>query len=128
MLRFQRNRDKSSTRSTEFPFVHPQSLEEVAGILRFKGTTFIYKHSTRCSVSLFAMKRLLMVDPAESEQWVYIDVVTQRSLSMAITEELNVRHESPQLIMLLDGKVMAHGSHQRVSETTVEEWRKEMKN
>jgi len=128
MLRFQRNRDKSSTRSAEFPFVHPQSLEEVAGILRFKGTTFIYKHSTRCSVSLFAMKRLLMVDPAESEQWVYIDVVTQRSLSMAIAEELNVRHESPQLIMLLDGKVMAHGSHQRVSETTVEEWRKEMKN
>ena len=128
MLRFQRNRDKSSTRSTEFPFVHPQSLEEVAGILRFKGTTFIYKHSTRCSVSLFAMKRLLMLDPAESEQWVYIDVVTQRSLSMAIAEELNVRHESPQLIMLLDGRVMAHGSHHRVSETTVEEWRKEVKN
>ena len=128
MLRFQRNRDKSSTRSTEFPFVHPQSLEEVAGILRFKGTTFIYKHSTRCSVSLFAMKRLLMLDPAESEQWVYIDVVTQRSLSMAIAEELNVRHESPQLIMLLDGRVMAHGSYHRVSETTVEEWRKEVKN
>jgi bacillithiol system protein YtxJ len=74
------------------------------------------------------MKRLLMVDPAESEQWVYIDVVTQRSLSMAIAEELNVRHESPQLIMLLDGRVMAHGSHHRVSETTVEEWRKEVKN
>ena len=128
MLRYQRNRDKSSSRSTEFPFVHPQSLEEVAGILRFKGTTFIYKHSTRCSVSLFAMKRLLMVDSAESEQWVYIDVVAQRSLSMAIAEELNVRHESPQLIMLFDGKVTAHGSHHRVSETTVEEWRKEVKN
>ena len=128
MLRFQRNRDKCSTRSTEFPFVHPQSLEEVAGILRFKGTTFIYKHSTRCSVSLFAMKRLLMVDSADREQWVYIDVVAQRSLSMAIADELNVRHESPQLIMLVDGKVMAHGSHHRVSETTVEEWRKEVKN
>ena len=74
------------------------------------------------------MKRLLMVDPAESEQWVYIDVVAQRSLSLALAEELNVWHESPQLIMLVEGKVMAHGSHHRVSETTVEEWRKEMKN
>ncbi len=128
MLRFQRNRDKSSTRSTEFPFVHPQSLEEVAGILRFKGTTFVYKHSTRCSVSLFAMKRLLNIHPAEDEQWVYIDVVAQRNLSLALAEELNVWHESPQLIMLVDGKVTAHGSHHRVSETTVEEWRKEVKN
>ena len=128
MLRFQRNRDNSPSKSTEFPFVHPQSLEEVAGILRFKGTTFIYKHSTRCSVSLFAMKRLLTVVPAEGEQWVYIDVVAQRSLSLALAEELNVCHESPQLIMLVDGKVMAHGSHHRVSETTVEEWRKEVKN
>jgi len=46
---------------------------------------------------------------------------------LALAEELNVWHESPQLIMLVDGKVMAHGSHHRVSETTVEEWRKEVK-
>ena len=128
MLRFQRNRDNSSAKSMEFPFVHPQSLEEVAGIMLFKGSTFIYKHSTRCSVSLVAMKRLFAVDPREDEQWVYIDVVAQRSLSLALSEELNVWHESPQLIMLVDGKVMAHGSHHRVSETTVEVWRKEVKN
>ena len=128
MLRFQRNRDNSSAKSTEFPFVHPQSLEEVAGIMLFKGSTFIYKHSTRCSVSLVAMKRLFAVDPREDEQWVYIDVVAQRSLSLALSEELNVWHESPQLIMLLDGRVIAHGSHHRVNETTVEEWRKEAKN
>ena len=128
MLRFQRNRDNSSAKSTEFPFVHPQSLEEVAGIMLFKGSTFIYKHSTRCSVSLVAMKHLFAVDPREDEQWVHIDVVAQRSLTLALAEELNVWHESPQLIMLVDGKVMAHGSHHRVSETTVEEWRKEVKN
>ncbi len=128
MLRLQRNRDNSSAKSTEFPFLHPQSLEEVAGILRLKGTTFIYKHSSRCSASLFAMKRLFAVDPREYERWIYIDVVAQRSLSLAVAEELNVWHESPQLIMLVDGKVMAHCSHDRVSETTVEEWRKELKN
>ena len=128
MLRLQRNRDNSSAKSTEFPFLHPQSLEEVAGILRLKGTTFIYKHSYRCSASLFAMKRLFEVDPREYERWIYIDVVAQRSLSLAVAEELNVWHESPQLIMLVDGKVMALGSHHRVSETTVEEWRKEVKN
>lgn len=74
------------------------------------------------------MKRLFAVHPREYERRVYIDVVAQRSLSLAVAEELNVWHESPQLIMLVDGKVMAHGSHHRVSETTVEEWRKELKN
>ena len=128
MLRLQRNRDNSSAKSTEFPFLHPQSLEEVAGILRLKGTTFIYKHSSRCGVSLFAMKRLFAVDPREYERWVYIDVVAQRSLSLAVAEELKVRHESPQLTMLVDGKVMAHGSHHRVNETMVKQWRKEVKN
>jgi len=125
MLRFQRNRDNNPGSGTEFPFVHPQSFEEVAGILRFKGTTFIYKHSTRCSVSLFAMKRLLLLDTTQNETWVYIDVVAQRPLSLALAEELNILHESPQLILLSEGNVLAHGSHHQVTETTVENWRKE---
>jgi bacillithiol system protein YtxJ len=124
MLRFQRNRDNKPGSGTEFPFVHPQSFEEVAGILRFKGTTFIYKHSTRCSVSLFAMKRLLTVVPGGDEQWIYIDVVGQRPISLALAEELNIWHESPQLIMLQEGKVVAHCSHHQVNEDTVESWRK----
>jgi len=128
MLRLQRNRDNSSAKSTEFPFLHPQSLEEVAGIILLKGITFIYKHSTRCSASLFAMKRLIAMEPSEDERWLYIDVVAQRSLSLVLAEELNVWHESPQLIMLVDGKVTVHGSHHRVNEMTVEEWRRVAKN
>jgi len=44
---------------------------------------------------------------------------------LALAEELNVQHESPQLILIAEGKVLAHGSHQQVTETTVEKWRKE---
>ena len=71
------------------------------------------------------MKRLQLVESDSEETWVYLDVVVQRPLSLALAEELNVQHESPQLILIADGKVLAHDSHQQVTETTVEKWRKE---
>ena len=125
MLSFLRSTDNSGQKTSGIPFEHPQSFEDLAGYLRLKGYVFIYKHSTRCSVSLFAMKRLNLVEVNRQETWVYLDVVAQRPLSLALAEELNVRHESPQLLLVANGKVLAHGSHHEVTETTVENWRKE---
>jgi bacillithiol system protein YtxJ len=124
MLKFLHNKAKSASIANKIQFEHPQTLEDVAGLLALKTPVFIYKHSTRCSVSLFAMRRLNMVDVQPGETWVYIDVVMQRNLSLALAEEVGVRHESPQLILLNNGKVAAHASHSRVTEDTVEEWRK----
>ncbi|MEY2963927.1 MAG: hypothetical protein RL754_1188 [Bacteroidota bacterium] len=111
--------------TNEFPFIHVQSLGELQAELAAPGKLFIYKHSTRCSVSLFAMKRLLLTEAAVDERWLYIDVVGQRPISMALAEELNVWHESPQLILIQDGKVLSHTSHNGVNEDTVEKWRME---
>ena len=125
MLSFLRNTDKPGQSASAIPFEHPQSFEDLAGYLHHTGPVLIYKHSTRCSVSLFAMKRLLLLDTTQNETWVYIDVVAQRPLSLVLAEELNILHESPQLILLSEGNVLAHGSHHQVTETTVENWRKE---
>ena len=125
MLSFLRNTDKPGQSTSAIPFEHPQSFEDLASYLHHTGPVFIYKHSTRCSVSLFAMKRLMLLDTTQNETWVYIDVVAQRPLSLALAEELNILHESPQLILLSEGNVLAHGSHHQVTETTVENWRKE---
>jgi len=66
-----------------------------------------------------------MVEVKNNETWVYIDVIAQRSLSLALAEEVGVRHESPQLILWNEGKVAAHTSHSGVVEDTVDDWRKE---
>ena len=125
MLSFLRTADKSGRTTPEIPFEHPQSFEDIAGYLRLKGPVFVYKHSTRCSVSLFAMKRLNLVEVNSQETWIYLDVVAQRPLSLALAEELNVWHESPQLLLISNGKVLAHVSYHEVTETTVENWREE---
>jgi bacillithiol system protein YtxJ len=73
----------------------------------------IFKHSTRCSVSMMA-KRQLEYNWNFTEQEVqayFLDLLQHRTLSNRIAEETQVHHESPQLILLKDGKVLIHASH-----------------
>lgn len=46
----------------------------------------------------------------------YLHIQTHRSLSNWLAEELNIRHESPQLIVINSEKVIAHGSHYDILE------------
>lgn len=104
-------------------WLEPAGLEEALDVLRTNRSVFIYKHSNRCGVSNFALKRLSAVEPASGEVWMWIDVVNSRPLSLALGQELSVRHESPQLILISKGQVLAHTSHSGVTEDTVEQWR-----
>ena len=49
------------------------------------------------------------------------EVVVQdaRTLSNEIAERLDIRHETPQVIVLRDGKAVFHASHRRVTAEAV---------
>lgn len=73
----------------------------------------IYKHSNQCSVSFIAKEGL---DSSTEElnqiaDLYIIDVIRQRNISNAIATLLKIRHESPQALLLTDGKVVWKGSH-----------------
>ena len=46
----------------------------------------------------------------------YLHIQAHRNLSNWLADELNIRHESPQLIVLNSEEVVAHGSHYDVLE------------
>lgn len=73
----------------------------------------LFKHSTRCSISAAALDRLERnwdkVDGKITPY--YVDLIAHRDVSNAIQEKLAVQHESPQFILLKDGKVVYHESH-----------------
>ncbi len=72
----------------------------------------IFKHSTRCSISSMAKNRLDKVQaniPAY-----YLDLIQFRNVSNEIARRYNVEHESPQLIIIKDGKAIDHSSHNMV--------------
>ena len=124
MLKFLNNKVNSPSSTNKIQFEHPESMEDISGLLALKTPVFFYKHSPRCSVSLFVMRRLYSVKVHPSETWAYIDVISQRSLSLALAETTEIKHESPQLILWNNDQVAAHASHDRVNEEMVNEWRK----
>lgn len=78
----------------------------------------IFKHSTRCSVSTMAKRGLDMdLKQADVTQFdiYYLDLITYRAVSNDIATRYNVQHESPQILVIKDGKCVFDASHSDVS-------------
>ena len=73
----------------------------------------IFKHSTTCGIS--AHKFFDMENDWESSPddvaFYYLDLLAYRPMSNLVAQELGVMHQSPQLIVLKDGKPVANASH-----------------
>ncbi|MEE2637486.1 MAG: bacillithiol system redox-active protein YtxJ [Acidobacteriota bacterium] len=76
----------------------------------------LYKHSTRCPVSSYAIEEVLDFADEHPECTVYVlKVIEQRALSDTAAKKLGVRHESPQAFVILDGQTVWHGSHNAIT-------------
>src|SRR5690606_35797928 len=71
----------------------------------------IFKHSTRCIISKMALKNFesdfLLHDLIDAY---YLDLIAYRSISNEIAEVFAVEHQSPQILLIKDGKVIYHES------------------
>jgi bacillithiol system protein YtxJ len=79
----------------------------------------LFKHSNTCSVSARAsgqIDRFLSSEHATPFTAAVVVVQTARSLSDRIEERFGIRHESPQAIVLRDGKPVWSASHWDVTE------------
>ena len=75
-----------------------------------------FKHSTRCGTSHHVMSEL-----TDQSQKIphnipiyYLDLIAHRDLSRMIAEELDLAHQSPQLIIVHKGQVITHASHHAI--------------
>jgi bacillithiol system protein YtxJ len=76
----------------------------------------IYKHSPICGLSSSSLPEVRRFEATRPEVPLFmIDVITQRGLSQRIAEDLGLRHESPQVILLNEGSVAWHADHRGVS-------------
>ncbi len=73
----------------------------------------ILKHSTSCPISSMAKNRLeRQWDIADNNlETYYLDLLRHRDVSAYIAEEFEVRHESPQILLIKDGKSTYDASH-----------------
>ncbi|MFT6850298.1 MAG: bacillithiol system protein YtxJ [Sphingobacteriales bacterium] len=93
----------------------PLSSENLSQIISgdYPKTAVIFKHSTRCPVSMMA-KRHFERGWIHSEEEItpfYLDLISFRDLSNEIAEAFSVEHQSPQMLVIKEGKCVFHTSH-----------------
>jgi len=72
----------------------------------------ILKHSTRCSISSAALGRIERKWNPDSKIKTYLlDLLAHRDISNAIAEHYKTEHQSPQILLITDGKCTFSRTH-----------------
>jgi bacillithiol system protein YtxJ len=77
----------------------------------------IFKHSTRCSISAMALNRLERNwNDAETKEIIpyYLDLIEYRNVSNAVEEVFDEQHESPQVLLIKNGKTILNRTHMAI--------------
>ncbi|MFS4428216.1 bacillithiol system redox-active protein YtxJ [Chryseobacterium sp. S90] len=96
-----------------------ESEEDLAKAIEdsFQNKIAIFKHSTSCFISRTVLKNFEK-EVENSDQPVnvyYLDLLAYRPVSNKIAADFEIRHESPQLIVIENGKPVNNASHQDIS-------------
>ena len=97
-------------------------LEDIIKISSEK-PVLIFKHSTRCGISRMVLKNFEReFDLEETEITLYfLDLLNYRALSQDISIKFNIRHQSPQVLLIKNGEVIYHDSHDYISVGKIKE-------
>lgn len=83
----------------------------------FKSPVVLFKHSTRCSISSMVLNRMRS-GPKNIDVHV-LDIIAHRDLSNEIAQHFDVMHQSPQLLIIHQGKSVFDISHMGISPNAV---------
>lgn len=77
----------------------------------------LFKHSISCGISAMAKYQLERDWDFEQDEldFYYLDLINHRPVSNKIAEQFGVIHQSPQIILLKNGKASYHTSHHAIS-------------
>ena len=86
-------------------------LNEIIDLSNEKAV-LIFKHSTRCSISRFALKQFENeFDLEEKITPYFLDLLNYRDVSNEIANRFDVFHQSPQILLIKNGKAIFSTSH-----------------
>ena len=98
-----------------------QSTMAAEALLR-EPLAFIFKHSTRCPISAAAFREVEAFLKAHPDAPLHLLLVVEdRNVSNFVADRCRVRHESPQLIVLKNGRVVWQQSHEGITRAALEE-------
>ncbi|MDY7395076.1 bacillithiol system redox-active protein YtxJ [Aureibaculum sp. 2210JD6-5] len=106
---------KSSTKTEQpkinwIPLTENKQLDEIVEKSKSK-TQVIFKHSTRCGISSGVIRQFEKKEIDDSVDLYYLDLLNFRNISNEVASIFNVVHQSPQLLIIKNGKAVKYASH-----------------
>ena len=75
----------------------------------------VFKHSTRCSVSRMALRHFENEFDLDGKVTPYfLDLLNYRDVSNEIANKFQVQHQSPQILLIRNGKCIYDASHNSI--------------
>ena len=110
----------------DIPWISLNSLSQLEEIEKNseKRVQVIFKHSTTCGISRMVMN-MFKGSYNFSENQIdlyYLDLLSFREVSNGVAEKFMVTHQSPQLLVIKNGTVVAHDSHGAINEISLEKF------
>jgi bacillithiol system protein YtxJ len=109
------NEEKQSVSKVGWrPLIDLGQLNEIIHLSTEK-PVLIFKHSTRCSISRMVLKQFENeFDLQDKVIPYYLDLLEFRNVSNEIAIRFRVTHQSPQIILVKDGKAVYNASHESI--------------
>jgi bacillithiol system protein YtxJ len=102
------------------PLQHLDELDELIAESQ-RRPLLLFKHSYTCGTSAEALDELLdhLRAGDRDARYAMVTVQTHRDISNAVAARLGVRHQTPQAILVRDGRAVWSASHFRVNATEI---------
>lgn len=105
---------KEEVKMEWFPLNEMDQLNEIV-VESDENPVVIFKHSTRCIISRTVLKNFEKAFDLEDKVKPYfLDLLEFRPISNEIASLFNVTHQSPQLIVVKNGKAIYNASHDSI--------------
>ncbi|MFV8323891.1 bacillithiol system redox-active protein YtxJ [Flavobacterium sp. LB3P21] len=111
MFNSSEEKDSNENKINWNELTHLGQLNDIIEISNEKPVA-IFKHSTRCSVSRMALKQFENeFNSSDKVTPYFLDLIAHRDISNEIASRFGVTHQSPQLILIKEGKAVYNVSH-----------------
>jgi bacillithiol system protein YtxJ len=104
--------------------VRPQRIEDLDRLLAqtSERPLLLFKHSVTCGTSAEALDELIdhLNEDRLDARYAIVTVQSHRELSNAVSARLGIRHETPQALLIRNGRVIWSASHFRVTAAAVQ--------
>lgn len=115
-----------SNNSNNWPGPKLENIDQLKTLVEssFLTPQLIFKHSTRCSVSRFVLNEFKSSYGFSEVDFTayFLDLLSYREISNAVANQFDVVHQSPQLLVIKNGKAVAHASHENVNKIKLTEF------